>query len=124
MVVLITYISFSHHYNTRRKFCLKYVIHASAYEVCDHTHMPLHTPLCTPKTLAICKKKSSPCLIQKASRCADLTSKTTFFYLSLSIKHKDLTKKSCLFIFYFIGSVVKIACFYFVCIKDNRLQKN
>ena len=29
-----------------------------------------------------------------------------------------------MFIFYFIGSVVKIICFYFPYIKDDRLQKN
>ena len=48
---------------------------ASAYEARDRTRTPLHTP----KTLETCKK-STPCLIQKASRCAaDRTSKTTFF---------------------------------------------
>ena len=30
------------------------------------------------------------------------------FYLLLSIKHKDLTRKSCVFICYFIGSLVEI----------------
>ena len=48
----------------------------------------------------------------------------TTFNLSLSIKHKDLTRKLCVFIFYFIGSVVKILCFYFLYIKGDRLQKN
>ena len=47
-----------------------------------------------------------PCLIKKASRCA--ADCTTFNYLSLSIKHKDLKRKSCAFTCYFIGSVVKI----------------
>ena len=55
-------------------------------------------------------KKSMPCLIKKASWCAaDCTSKTTtFYYLSLSIKHKDLTRKSVYLFVYFIGSVEKI----------------
>ena len=76
-------------------------------------------PLHKPKTLETCKK-SMPCLIQKASRCATgRTSKTSVFYLALSIKHKDLTRKSCMFIFYLIGSVVKIVYFYFLYIKDD-----
>ena len=56
-------------------------------------------------------KKSTPCLIKRASTCAaDCMSKPAkFFYLSLSIKHKDLTRKSCVFVHYFIGSVVKMA---------------
>ena len=93
---------------------------ALAYEVCECMRMPLHMP----KTETC--KKSRPCLIQKASRCvADNMSKaTTFFYLSLSIKHKDHTRKLCVLIFYVIGSVVKIVCFYFLYIKDNRPQKN
>ena len=36
------------------------------------------------------------------------------FYPSLSIKHKNLTRKSCEFIFYFIGSVVKIVLLLFL----------
>ena len=49
---------------------------ASAYDVCDHTHVPLHTP----KTLEMCKK-SMPCLIEKASRyAADHTFKTFFIF--------------------------------------------
>ena len=65
---------------------------ASAYEARDRTRTPLHTP----KTLETCKK-STPCLIQKASRCAaDRTSKTTgFFYLSLSIKQRFNEKIMC-----------------------------
>ena len=46
------------------------------------------------------------------------------FLSSISIKHKYLTRESYMFIFYFIGSVVKIICFYFPYIKDDRLQKN
>ena len=56
-------------------------------------------------------KKNRSCLIKKPSGCmADHTSKT-FFYLSLSIKHKDLMRKSCVFI-YFIDSEVKIALYF------------
>ena len=50
---------------------------ASAYEACNHMCMPLHTP----KALETCKK-STPCFIQKASRCAaERTSKTTMFLI-------------------------------------------
>ena len=45
----------------------------------DETYDRTCTPLRTPKTIETCKK-STPCLIKKASRCAaDRTSKTTFF---------------------------------------------
>ena len=72
-------------------------------------HIRTRTPLQTPETLDTCKKKNTPCLIKKASRCAaDRTLKQQVFYLSLSIKHKDLTRKSCAFVYYFIGSVVKM----------------
>ena len=48
---------------------------ASVYEACDR----MRTPLRTPETLETCKK-SAPCLIKKASRCAtNRTSKATFF---------------------------------------------
>ena len=46
-------------------------IQALVYEACNHMHMPLHMP-----------KKSMPCLIKKASRCAaDHTSKTTMLFI-------------------------------------------
>ena len=88
--------------------------------VCVNISRPRHTRLVIACTrLCTClkhqrrAKKSLPCLIQKASRCvADRTSNISVFYLSLSIKHKDLTRKSCLFIFYLIGSEVKVVCFY------------
>ena len=74
------------------------------------------------KTLEACKKSLSG-LIYKVSSClTDCTSKTMFFYLSLSIKHKDLTRRSGVFICYFIGSVVKIVLLYFLYTKDNRLR--
>ena len=54
-------------------------LQASAYEACNRTCTPLHTP----KILQTGKKKSTPCLIKKASRCAtDRTSKATFFQRS------------------------------------------
>ena len=53
-----------------------YTFQALAYEACDCTHTPLHMP----KTLETCKK-STPCLIKKASRrVADHTSKTFFIF--------------------------------------------
>ena len=60
-----------------------------------------------PKTWGTCKEKHT-CLIKKVSRCvADHTSKNNNVpYLSLSVNYKDLTRKSCVFI-YFIDSVVK-----------------
>ena len=54
-----------------------YIYQALACEACDHTGTPPHTP----KTLETCKK-STPCLIKKASRrAADRTSKTTMFLI-------------------------------------------
>ena len=54
-----------------------YVYQASAYEASDRTHRPPHTP----KTLDTCKK-STPCLVKKASRrVADRTSKTITFLI-------------------------------------------
>ena len=90
---------------------LRHMRHAIAYR-------PLHTP----NTWETCKK-STPCLIKKASRCViDCMSKAkNVFYLSLSIKHKDLTRKSCVFICYFIGSVMKIVLHK---AKDDRLWQN
>ena len=64
-----------------------------------------------------------PSLIKKTSRCAaDHMLKMSVFYLSLSIKHKDLMRKSCVFIFYFIGSVVKIV-FLFSLHKGRQTSK-
>ena len=89
-------------------------LQVSAYEACDGTSTPLHTP----KILETCTK-STPCFIQKASRCEK---NSNVSYLSLSIKHKDLTRKY--YFFYVIGSVVKIVCFYFLYIKDlKRIKK-
>ena len=50
---------------------------ASAYETYDRTRTPLYTPKTLERT-----KKSTPCLIKNASRCAaDRTSKTTTFFI-------------------------------------------
>ena len=97
------------------------LVQASAYEACNCMCTPLHMS----KILETSKKKSRPCLIHKASRCtADRLAKTSVFYLSLSTKHKDLTRNLCVFIFYFTGSMAKVVCFYFCYIKDDRLRKN
>ena len=75
------------------------VVQALAYEACDSTCTPPHMP----KTLETCNN---------------------VFYFSLSIKHKDLTRKSCVFICYFIGSVVKIVLYlHFLYTKDDRLRQ-
>ena len=68
-----------------------------------------HTCLCTCLKHGGHAKKSTPCLIKKVSRCAaDHTSKNNNVpYLSLSVNYKDLTRKSCVFICYFIDSGVK-----------------
>ena len=84
-----------------------YLQQALAYETCDCTQMPLHTP----KTLR--------CVIDRMSKTKNA------FHLSLSIKHKDLTRKSCVFICYFIGSVVKIALHKTKDMTDfDRLKRN
>ena len=66
-------------------------------------------------------KKSTPCLIEKASRCAtDRTSKTTFFVFCFLYNTKILRENHvycCL-----IGSVVKIVL-YFLYTKDGRLRQ-
>ena len=52
-------------------------------------------------------KKSTPCLIKKASRCAAYsTSKTAKFIIFPFLSNTK--RKSCVFVCYFIGSVVKI----------------
>ena len=57
------------------------------------------------------EKKSRRCLIKKAPRCAeDPTSKTTLFIFHF-LQNTDLTRKLCVFIYYCIGSVVKIVLY-------------
>ena len=54
---------------------------ASAYEACDRTRTPLHTTKTRLKHQRRAKK-STPCLIKKASRCAaDCTPKTTTLFI-------------------------------------------
>ena len=90
-----------------------------AYEACNRIRMHLHMS----KILETGKKKSTPCLIKKASRCmADRMPKITVFYLSLSIKHIYLVRKLCVFIFYFIDLVVKIL-FLFSLHKGRQTSK-
>ena len=66
-----------------------------------------------------------PCLIRKLQGVRQITRlKQQRFYLSLSIKHKDLTRKSYVFICYFIGLVVKIVLnLHFLYTKVDRLQQ-
>ena len=94
-------------------------LQASAYEACNHMHMPLHIP----KTLEMCKK-SMPCLIKKALRCvADCTSKATLFMSTFYKIQRSYEKIMC--ICYFISSVVNdgaiiflMSCFSFL--SDTR----
>ena len=67
-------------------------------------------------------KKSMPCLIQKASRCAaDCTSKTTTLFIFHFLYNTKILRENLVFI-YFIGSVVKIVLyFYFFYRKNDRL---
>ena len=68
-------------------------------------------------------KKSIPCLIKKASRCAaDSTSKTRFLSPTFCKIQRSYDKITC--ICYFIGSLVKIKLhLHFLYRKDNRLQQ-
>ena len=86
-----------------------YHYQALAYEPSDHARMPLHTP----KTVETCKK-SLPCLIQKLQ--SHVNAKLSFTCCKTQRSYKN--------IFYFIGSVVKILWFYFLYVKDDRLQKH
>ena len=74
-------------------------------------------------------KRSMPCLIKKASGCtADHTSKTIFFIFHFLYNIKDFTGKSCVFICYLIGSVVKTVLYlYFFTQRRTdfgRLKRN
>ena len=91
---------------------------ASAHEACNRTRTSMHTP----KTLEAWKK-IRPCLIKKASRCADRTSKTNVFYVPLSLKYKRSYEKI-MCIYCFIGSVVKIVLYlHLLYRKDDRLRQ-
>ena len=79
-------------------------------------HMPLHTP----KTLEMCKKKSMPCLIQRASRCAAVCmSKTTTVFIFHFLYNRKILRENDVFIFYFVGSVVKITL-YILLFSSNK----
>ena len=86
------------------------------HEVCDCTRTPLHTP----KTL----RKSTSCLIKKASRCAaDRTSKTTTFFIFHFLGNTKILWENCVCLL-FIGSVVKtILYLHFLYTEDNRLPQ-
>ena len=80
--------------------------------------------LCTHPKLYRCAKKSTPCLIKKASRCAaDHMSKTTTFFIFCFYKiQRSYEKIMC--ICYFIGSLVKIVLYlHFLYTKEERLQQ-
>ena len=67
------------------------------------------TPLCA--CLKPCRhaKKSRPCLIKKASRCAaDCTSKITTFFIFHFLSNTKILRENHVYLCYFIGSVVKI----------------
>ena len=70
-------------------------------------------------------KKSTPCLIKRASRCAtDRMSKTTMFFIFHFLYNTDLMRKSCVIISYLIGSVVKTVLYlHFLYTKDDRLPQ-
>ena len=88
-----------------KKFLSIFLIQVSAYEACDRTRTPLHTL----KILERCKRKHALFDSKSFKVCGKShVENKSVFYFSLSIKHKDLTRESCVFIFYFIGSLVKI----------------
>ena len=84
---------------------------ASAYEACDCTRMPLHTS----KTLETCKK-SVPCLIKKASKCAEDRTSFTFYKT-----HRSYEKIMCIYLLFhwFSGE----NCIIFTLTDINRLKK-
>ena len=92
----------------------------SAYEACDRTCMPLHMP----KILDVQKKAHLVWLrkLQGVQQIARL--KQCHLSKILRGTFKDLTRKSCVFICYFIDSVVNIVLYlHFLYTKDNRLPQ-
>ena len=69
-------------------------------------------------------KKTTPCLIKKASRCAaDRTSKTTTFFVFCFLYNTKILRENLVYC-YLIGSVVKIVLYlYFLYTKDGRLRQ-
>ena len=69
----------------------------------------LRTPPQTPKTLETCKKKHGLFDSESFKACGrSHVYNNSVPYLSFSVKYQDLTRKSCVFICYFIDSMVKI----------------
>ena len=83
-------------------------LQASAYEACDRTRT---TPR-TPKTLETCKKKARLVGLRKLQGVRQMArlkqQRSLSFTFCETRKSCDLTTKSCVFICYFIDSVVKI----------------
>ena len=82
---------------TKFEICFM-VMQASAYEACDHTRTPLHTP----KLLETCKK-STLCFIQKASRsAADRTSKTTTLFIFHFLYDTKILQEDHVYLFFIL----------------------
>ena len=69
-------------------------------------------------------KKSTPCLIQKFSRCAaDRTSKQRFLSFTFYKTQRSYEKIMCLyFLFHWFSG--ENCMFFFLYIRDDRLKKN
>ena len=85
-----------------------------------------HARLCT-RLKQRRAKKSTPCLIKKASRCAaDRTSKTTLFVFHFYITQRSYEKIMCIYLL-FDWFMVKIVLFlhyiYVLYTKDDRLDR-
>ena len=67
-------------------------------------------------------KKSTPCLIKKASKCVtDYTSKTTIFFIFRFLYNTKILRENHVYC-YLIGSVVKIVLYlHLLYTKDSRL---
>ena len=113
-----------HHKNIvlyRYKFCKFFSVNFKyAYRLQHMKHTITHAHTCT----CLQHKKSKPCLIKKALRCAeDCTSKQQHFLYPTFYKIQRSYKKI-MSISYFIDSVVKIALYLnFLYTKDNRLRQ-
>ena len=94
-------------------------VQALAYEACNRIRMPL--PIS--KTLEMGKKKYT-LFDWKSFMVYDRShsKNNDVFYVSLSIKHIDLVRKLCVFIFYFIDLVVKTV-FLFSLHKGRQTSK-
>ena len=83
------------------------------------------TPLDTPKTLETCKKIARLVWLKKLQGVRKIARLKQQRFLSFTFyKTHRSYEKSCAFICYFIGSVVKIVLYlHFLYIKDDRLQQ-